>query len=129
MNTHDLHHQSNRELLSEDLLWGVPQRSDAEFLVSLRSRLSRQSTGIWLTSRKVSMAFGLAVVLLVGIWIPAQMTGVQLADQSTSIDESVDEFAYDEADPTDLADYLGVDADFTAEDDEDDVLIASVSTS
>lgn len=68
-------------------------------------------------------------MLLVGIWIPAQMTGVQLADQSTSIDESVDEFAYDEADPTDLADYLGVDADFTAEDDEDDVLIASVSTS
>jgi hypothetical protein len=132
METHKDNRNPNPDLLREDLLWGAPKKSDAEFLVSLRGKISHPSTGIWLTSRKLSLAVGLAVVLLVGVWYPAQVQNVQLADQSTSIDESVDEFVYEDADPSDLADYLGVDADFEDEDtvvQEDEFLVASLSTS
>lgn len=114
-------------LLQEDLLWGAPKTSDTEFLVLMRARLTAQPMGFWLTSRKTAMAFGLAALLLVGVWYPGQSSGSRYSTEMSSLDATVDEFAFDESDPSELADYLGVTADFEATSIENGVSFTGVS--
>lgn len=122
--------EPSADLLNEDLLWGAPKRSDAEFLVAFRSRLSRPIAGLWLSSRKIGLIAGLAVVLLVGVWLPVKNSRLISTDvPKLTLETSIEEFVTEDADANDLADYLGVPE--TAEDweFESNTVVSGVSAS
>jgi len=113
MINHDSHTESRADLLNEGLLWGAPRTSDAAFLMSMRSRLNRQVSGLWLSVRNTLALAGAAAVLLVGVWVPGQNSGQRVGEEmtTTTLNITIDEFVVDDADPLELADYLGVQAD------------------
>jgi len=113
MSSHELHTENRADLLKEYLLWGAPRISDAAFLVSMRSRLNSHASGLWVSSRNILALAGVAAFLLVGVWVPGQNSGQRVSEESTTttLNATVDEFVVDDADPLELADYLGVQID------------------
>ena len=109
----DSHKESRADLLKEGLLWGAPRTSDAAFLVSMRGRLNRQVSGLWLSARNALSLAGAAAILLVGVWLPGQNSGQRVSEEltTTNLNVTVDEFVVDDADQLELADYLGVQID------------------
>ncbi len=112
MKDRKLHTESRPDLMNEDLLWGAPRSSDGAFLVSIRGRLNNQTSGLWLSYRKTIAMVGAAAVLLVGVWFPGRNSGQRVLEQvtTTTLNATVEEFVVDDADPLELADYLGVES-------------------
>ena len=90
----DSHKESRADLLKEGLLWGAPRTSDAAFLVSMRGRLNRQVSGLWLSARNALSLAGAAAILLVGVWLPGQNSGQRVSEEltTTTLNATVDEF-------------------------------------
>lgn len=109
----ELHKESRADILNEGLLWGAPRTSDAAFLMSMRSRLNSQASGLWVSSRNILALVGAAAVLLVGVWVPGQNNGHRIGNDvsDATLNNAVDEFVGDEVDPLELADYLGIQTD------------------
>ena len=94
-------------LLTEQRLWGTPARSDAAFLVALRSRLSGRQPALWLPFRQVAGLCGLALLLIVGLWLPVGTAVPQLAvAEQEDLEVVVDEFVETETTIEDLEVYL-----------------------
>jgi len=94
-------------LLSEERLWGAPPRSDAEFLVSLRSRLSPQKTELWLRGRQVALVAGVAVVMLLALVSQAPAPQVAAVEtDSEGLETVVDDFVETTAEVEELQAYL-----------------------
>ena len=113
MSNRELHKENSADLINEDLLWGAPRTSDAAFLVSMRGHLNRQVSGLWLSARNALSLAGATAILLVGVWLPGQNSGQRVSEEltTTTLNATVDEFVVDDADPLELADYLGVQTD------------------
>ncbi|MBL0060189.1 MAG: hypothetical protein IPP40_01490 [bacterium] len=110
MSNREIHNENRADQLNEDLLWGAPRSSDGAFLVSVRSRLNYQVSGLWLSTRNSFAIVGAAAVLLLGVWLPGQNSSQRISQEisDATLNTAVDEFVVDEVDPLDLADYLGV---------------------
>lgn len=110
MNNKEQKHELPSDVLSEMKLWGLPKTGDAEFLVALRDKLGAQPQNIWISSRRALATSAIAAGLLVGIWIPVQNTGPALMTQldSRPLEETVDELVEVNADPSELATFLGI---------------------
>lgn len=104
-------HKTGSELiLNEERLFGAMPTSDAAFIVSLRNRLHSRDRNIWIGASQAILALSGAslLVFLIAMSVPTADVNVQLVDISAPIEESVNELVVFEADPAELAEYLGI---------------------
>lgn len=97
------------DMLSEEQLWGAPQRGDGEFLVAVRSRIDNQPKGMWLALPKFAAVSAFTLLLVVGVWMPGQLSeNTQVITESVDLSTAVESLAETEITPQDVAVYLGV---------------------